>query len=92
MKNKICLVVPYFGKFNNYFQLFLNSCERNEEIHWLFFTDDRRRFDYPKNVKVVYCSFEEIKKVFQSKFTFKISLERPYKLCDYKCKIGRAHV
>lgn len=87
MKN-IAFIIPYFGKFNNYFQLFLNSCKYNVECDWIIFTDDNTPYDYPKNVIVHYISFEKIKEKFQSKFDFKISLEYPYKLCDYKVCYG----
>lgn len=85
---KIGFIIPHFGKFNNYFQLFLNSCEFNVDCDWIIFTDDYTAYSYPKNVKVHYMSFEEVKKVFQSKFDFPISLEYPYKLCDYKVSYG----
>lgn len=85
---KIVFIIPYFGKFNNYFQLFLNSCAENKEIDWLIYTDDKTLYDYPENVSVKYTTFEEIKKLFQSKFNYKISLKRPYKLCDYKPLYG----
>ena len=81
---KIAFIIPYFGKFNNYFQLFLNSCKFNSDCDWIIFTDDYTEYDYPENVIVNYISFEEIKKIFQNKFDFKISLEYPYKLCDYR--------
>ncbi|WP_368731163.1 DUF6625 family protein [Lacticaseibacillus paracasei] len=35
---KCCFVIPYFGNFPNYFQLFLNSCKKNPHYDWLFFT------------------------------------------------------
>ena len=85
---KAAFIIPYFGKFNNYFQLFLNSCRTNKDYDWLIFTDDKTSYDYPENVIVHYTSFEEIKQLFQSKFDFKISLEYPYKLCDYKPTYG----
>lgn len=85
---KIVFIIPYFGKFNNYFQLFLNSCAKNKEIDWLIYTDDKSSYGYPKNVNVKYTTFEDIKKLFQSKFSYKITLERPYKLCDYKPLYG----
>ena len=81
-------IIPYFGKFNNYFQLFLNSCKTNEDFDWLIVTDDCHKFDYPSNVIVRYCSFEELKKKIQDKFDFKIALNRPYKLCDFKAAYG----
>ena len=85
---KIVFIIPYFGKFNNYFQLFLNSCAKNEKIDWLIYTDDKTLYDYPKNVNVRYTTFEKIKELFQSKFNYKISLEKPYKLCDYRPLYG----
>lgn len=85
---KIAFIIPYFGRFNNYFQLFLNSCSYNKDCDWIIFTDDKRGFDIPDNVKIYYTSFEKLKELFQSKFSFKISLEYPYKLCDYKPAYG----
>lgn len=81
-------IIPYFGKFNNYFQLFLNSCSYNEKFDWLIFTDDKTKYIYPDNVKVIYCTFLEIQNKFKNKFDFDISLERPYKLCDFKPTYG----
>lgn len=37
---KCAFVLPYYGKFGNYFQLFLNSCATNTDYDWLIFTDD----------------------------------------------------
>lgn len=86
---RIALVVPYFGHFNNYFPLVLKSCEINRDIcDWIFFTDDRTPYEYPDNVKVHYIGFSEIKEKIEKKFNFSISLERPYKFCDYKPMYG----
>lgn len=85
---KAAFIIPYFGKFNNYFQLFLNSCKFNEDYDWIIFTDDKTDYNYPNNIKVNYIEFEELKKLFQSKFDFEIELSRPYKLCDYKVSYG----
>ena len=35
---KAIFIIPYFGHFNNYFQLFLNSCAYNRDFDWLIFT------------------------------------------------------
>lgn len=85
---KIAYIVPYFGKFPAHFKLFLLSCRCNPSVNWLIFTDDKTEYDYPDNVKVYYCSFDEIKERFQSNFDFDISLERPYKLCDFRPAYG----
>ena len=85
---KVTFIIPYFGKFNNYFGIFLNSCATNQEYEWIIFTDDRRTFIYPPNVKVEYCTFEDVRNRIQSKFDFNIALKNPYKLCDYKVAYG----
>ena len=86
--NRCAFVIPYFGKFNVYFQLFLDSCKANPDFDWLIFTDDRRPFAYPQNVRVEYTTFSDIAGKFQSQLDFKISLGKPYKLCDYKLMYG----
>lgn len=85
---KCAFVIPYFGKFNNYFQFFLNSCAINEDWDWLIFTDDKREFNYPPNVYVHYTTFEEIKTLFENKLEFGIVLDTPHKLCDFKPTYG----
>ncbi|PQF67856.1 DUF6625 family protein [Enterococcus faecium] len=85
---KAVFLIPYFGRFNNYFQLFLDSCKKNKDINWIIFTDDRRNFDFPQNVRVIYMTFDDLKNVFQNKFEFTIDLAKPYKLCDFKPAYG----
>lgn len=87
---KICIIIVYFGKLPNYFQMWLETCKFNESIDFLIITDDKNSFCYPNNVNVVYESFEEVKNRFQKIFNFKIALESPYKLCDYKPAYGEA--
>lgn len=84
----IAFVIPYFGKLPNYFELWLHSCRYNPTVDWIIFTDDRRKFDYPDNVKVIYTSLKTVKKLIQSKFDFSIKLSKAYKLCDYKPAYG----
>ena len=85
---KIGIVIPYFGKFPNYFDLFLKSCEKNPTIDWLIFSDISTPYNYPENVRRIHITFPELKEMFQSKFDFPIALENPYKLCDYKVMTG----
>lgn len=85
---KCCFIIPYFGHFNNYFQLFLKSCSYNEDFNWLIITDDKTKYNYPKNVKVIYQSFEETVSFVQSKFDCPCNIVRPYKFCDLKPMYG----
>lgn len=85
---KKILIVPYFGEFPNYYQLFLNSCEKNKNFNWLIITDNKIKHRNPENVRVINMTFSELKNKIQKLHKFKISLERPHKLCDYKPAYG----
>lgn len=87
--NKLVLIIPYFGKLPDYFQLFLNSCETNQDIcDWLLYTDDHSDYCYPLNVSVNYCSFNDIQDKIHKKISFDAKIEHAYKLCDYKPAYG----
>lgn len=85
---KVALIVPYFGKLPNYFQLFLDSCGKNPDFDWLVFSDDTSPYSYPENVHFYKMSFADCQRLVQSKFDFPIALPTPQKLCDYKCAYG----
>lgn len=85
---KIAIIVAYFGKLPDYFQLFLDSCKFNYGFEWLIFSDDDAVYNYPSNVHLIKMKFSECKELIQSKFDFEITLSNPQKLCDYKCAYG----
>ncbi len=84
----IALILPYFGSFPNYFPLFLESCRNNPTVDWLIYTDSEVAYDYPKNVKVYKTTLADFRTRIQTFFDFPISLEKPYKLCDFKPTYG----
>lgn len=85
----ICYVVPYFGTLpKNGFRLWLKSCEANPTVNWIIFTDDKAEYNYPKNVKVYYTTFDAMRERIQSHYDFPIVLDRGWKLCDYKLAYG----
>jgi len=87
---KICFVVCYFGQLPDYFSLWLISCRNNPSVDFLIITDDKQQFEYPKNVKKVEMTFNEVKRRIQKNFDFSINLERVYKMCDFKPSYGEA--
>ncbi|MDO4497403.1 MAG: hypothetical protein Q4B58_06210 [Bacteroidales bacterium] len=80
----------YFGQWPSYFQLWLNSCRYNQAITFFLVTDiSTEGYDVPENVHVVMMSFEEVRTLVQQKFPeLKVSVDRPYKLCDFKTAYG----
>lgn len=85
---KSVFFIVYFGKFNNYFQLFLNSCGYQKNFDFIFITDDRREFKYPDNCKVIYSTMEDFKESAKEKISQKIDIRFAQKLCDYKPTYG----
>lgn len=88
MKKRFVFILPYIGKLPDWFQLWLNSCARNPIADWLLFTDDHSSLDYPENVKVHYCTFADLRALFQKNFDFTISIDFPYRFCAYKPAYG----
>lgn len=85
---RILIIIPYFGTFPNYFQLFLNSCKTNETIDWLIVTDNTENYQYPQNVKVVRMEFSDLQKGIRRLFDFEVAIDKPYKLCDLRPAYG----
>lgn len=81
-------IVPYFGKLPNTFTLWLKCCKYNSDFQWLVFTDDLTPYVYPENVIVEYLSLEELKQRFEKNLQTTISLEKSYKLCDFRPLFG----
>jgi hypothetical protein len=84
----LAIVAPYFGTLPAHTQLWLNSLAANPQVTWLLYTDDRTAWDYPGNVRVTYCTLDDLSERFQRKFDFEIALPGIRKLGDYKPLYG----
>lgn len=62
-KNKIAVIICYYGSFPWYFPYFLHSCKFNESIDFFIFSDITHKFQVPPNVKIIHKSIEEIKEL-----------------------------
>jgi hypothetical protein len=81
------LIVPYFGARPPYLALVIRSMAHNPDVHWLLLTDQPVA-DAPANVAVQLCAFDDLVTRIQACFDFPISLEHPYKLCDFRPAFG----
>lgn len=87
--NKIALLLPYFGQFPNYFQLWINSAAKNDFIDFFVFTDnDKTNYNLYPNIKWINMDFSEIREKIVHILPYKICLEKPYKLCDFRPLFG----
>lgn len=87
MKNRIAIIAVYFGPLPNYLPLWLKSCEYNDLIDFYLITDQNVA-QHPSNVIVKPMTLGEMKNRAQSILQFDVSLERPYKCCDFKVIYG----
>ena len=88
-KHSAALILPYYGKFPNYFPLWLKSAGANPDFTFMIFTDiDMSGYDIPKNVQVHYLTFEGVKKLIAPHLDFDFVCGTPYKLCDYRPIFG----
>lgn len=65
--NSICIVGVYFGRFNNYFQLWLKSCENNPMIDFRIYTDVIYEGMLPKNVTFIKISMSQLRELASKK-------------------------
>lgn len=85
---KVVFIVPYYGTFPNYFNLFIDSCANNSDYNWLIVSDIHYMGKLPHNVCFLKLSWTELQTLFQKKFDFEIKLDKPYKLCDFRPAYG----
>ena len=90
MKYKsIVILTCWYGTYPWYFPYFIHSCLFNPTIDFIIITDNTEPIqNKPTNVKIIYKPFEEIKAIAFQKLGFTISIDNPYKLCDFKPAYG----
>ena len=83
---KIVLIFPYFGILPPQYPAWRATALRNPSIDFLFFTD--ADVDSAENIIVHKMPFSDFQQIVQKAFDFPITLDRPYKLCEFKQAYG----
>jgi len=81
---KVAIVIPYFGSWPEWFDIFLETCKYNGTIKWIFFTDCKTPKKTPKNVQFESLSLEEFNCLASKKTGLKTKIKRAYKVCDFR--------
>jgi hypothetical protein len=79
----IAIIIPYFGVWPVWIDLYLYSCEQNSDLDWYFITDCEPKLQ-KKNVFFNYLSFENYCKQVSEKLKIDFKPSSAYKLCDLK--------
>lgn len=82
------LLIPYYGKWPVYFNLYLESCRYNPWIDFVFITDLAPPAQTPDNVKFKSLTLEELRKRVDERLNIRARLNYPYKLCDLRPAYG----
>lgn len=88
-RKEVAIIIPYFGKFPNYFNYWLKSALANKAFDFLIFTDNTA-YKTIGNVKFINMTFAKFRELIQKQIEFKICLKDPYKICDYRPVFGLA--
>jgi len=85
---KIGIIVFWFGKFPWYHNFFIDSCRRNKDIDFLFFTDNFNQQKKDLNIEQIPFSINEFNKLATSKLGFKVNVLNGLKICDLRPAFG----
>lgn len=82
---RIIFIIPYFGKWPIWMELYLDSLRRNPTIDFLFITDcDTTVLDGIPNVRYKRSSFERYIDKYRELLGKEINIPNPYKICDLR--------
>ena len=87
-QHTMCFVVCYIGKPPAGLELFFKSCAQNSDVHFLIFADQIEQAMAPPNVTVIKTTLPALAQLASKTIGFEVSLNNPYKLCDYKVAYG----
>lgn len=85
---KLCLIMPFYGEWPSFFNLYLKGCESNSFIDFIFFTDNNPPDQIPPNVRFVKLSLEELNEKVKDKLGIVQEILNPYKICDFRPAFG----
>lgn len=88
---RILYIVPYFGKWPEWIELYFYSISKNPTIDFLFFTDCDISFEVSDNVRFEKISFEEYISLFKNALGNDIIVNSPYRICDLRPFFGFVH-
>ncbi|NOT91386.1 DUF6625 family protein [Ferruginibacter sp.] len=87
--NKIVILSCWFGPYPWYFPYFIHSCSYNHSIDFIIITDNENVIiNKPENVKIIFKTMVGINGIASKKLGFKVNIDYPYKLCDFKPAYG----
>lgn len=88
--NKIAIIIPYFGIWPEWIDLYFYSCSKNPEIDWHFFTDCEIR-EFGDNLFFHSMTFVQYCEFVSNCLEINFKPTSAYKLCDVRPFYGFIH-
>jgi hypothetical protein len=85
---KIAIIIPYYGIWPNYMNIFFASCNEGVPFDIIFITDLEPHKNSPENIKYHHLSFADLKQLISQKTDCELQDIAPYKLCDIRPAYG----
>ncbi|HTI90473.1 MAG TPA: DUF6625 family protein [Puia sp.] len=86
--SRICLIVVWMGPLPSYFPLWTRTLSANKAYDFLLVTDQSPGISLPSNLRVLGFRFDALRTFIGSRLSMEVSLEHPYKLCDFRPAYG----
>ena len=87
----IAIIIPYFGSWPIWSDLFFYSCAKNDTIDFFFFTDNSNPICDNNNLHFFNMSFQSYCEIVRKKLKVNFRPDNPYKLCDLRPFFGFLH-
>ncbi len=88
MNHRIVVLIPYFGAWPRWFDLYLETIRHNPQVDWIFFTDIAPpALDLP-NLSFQPLSLTELNVLAQERLGVPVDIASPFKVCDFRPAFG----
>lgn len=88
---KVAQIIPYFGKWPEWIELYFYSCGKNPMVDFIFYTDCPLPKHKYKNTIFHQCTYNDYCNLISKRLNIDYHCEKPYKLTDLKPFIGIIH-
>src|SRR5690554_5675727 len=81
----ILFIIPYFGHWPPWIELYIHTLKRNSTINFLFITDcNIDVFEDIPNIEIQQSSFKDYINRYKEILGNEIQIPNPYKICDLR--------
>ena len=78
----LIMLIPYFGRWPEWINLFVESCKWNPSVRWKIYTDCGEPENKADNVDYTHLSFDDYKALVRQRLGVVFHPTDAYKLCD----------